>query len=110
MNATTAKTTAARPVRPHRSYVVADTLDELSGPAAGEVKLPNRLDWGPPRTYVLHRDADARLFYERVLREAASPADLKLLNAAVLRRLWRSLVLPQPLRRTWESRFGSLGR
>lgn len=110
MNPTTASTTA-RSTRPGRSYAVADDLEQLKGPTDGEIQLPNRLDWGPPRRYCLRVDKDVHLYYERVLREATSLADLKTyLNGSVLRHLWRSLVLPPRLRDSWESRFPTLQR
>ncbi|MBS2535909.1 hypothetical protein KGQ20_24405 [Catenulispora sp. NF23] len=85
MNPTTANT-AARFTRPGRSCAVADDLEQLKGPTDGEIQLPNRLDWGPPRRYRLRVDTDVHLYYERVLREAASSVDLKAyLNGSVLR-------------------------
>jgi ABC-type molybdate transport system ATPase subunit len=48
--------------------------------------------------------------YERVIREATRPDDLRAyLNGEVLRDVWRSLYLPVRVRRLWEVRFPDLG-
>ncbi|WP_326636649.1 hypothetical protein OG884_24700 [Streptosporangium sp. NBC_01755] len=87
------------------------TLEELVGPVDGVVMLPRHLDWGPKRGYHLDQLADARLLYMRVIRESATPADLRqFLNAAMLRRLWPEVVLPPPVRVLWGARFPELQR
>ncbi|MDP9845429.1 hypothetical protein [Streptosporangium lutulentum] len=92
-----------------RPYVVPETLEELIGPVGGVITLPRHLDWGPKRSYHLDQIADARLLYMRVIRESATPADLRqFLNAAMLRRLWPELVLPPPVRALWVDRFPEL--
>jgi hypothetical protein len=90
-------------VHPH---VVPESLDELAGPTRGEVVLPTRLDWGPVRSYLLDDPADARLLYERVIREALRIDDLRtFLNRELLIGLWPTLFLPAPVRALWEQRF-----
>lgn len=94
-----------------RPYVVPEILEELTGPVDGVIMLPRHLDWGPKRSYRLDQIADARLLYMRVIRESATPADLRqFLNAAMLRRLWPELVLPPPVRALWIARFPELQR
>jgi hypothetical protein len=89
--------------------VVAESLDELDGPAQGELVLPSRLDWGPERTYRLDRPSDVRLMYERVLREALRVDDLRAyLNRGLLIAVWADLFLPPQVRALWERRFGAL--
>lgn len=89
-----------------RLFPVADDLDDLAGPSVGEVVLPTRLDWGPPRSYHLDREMDLHLCYERVLREAASSGDLRaFLDKKLLLQHWRHLLLPPRLRQLWEDRF-----
>lgn len=47
--------------------------------------------------------------YERVIREAQTPADLQTyLNGVLLRQLWADLFLPLPVRSAWQSRFPEL--
>lgn len=60
-------------------------------------------------------DADDRTsFYELVLQEADSDDDLRrLLDAGLLKRVWRSIYLPRPVRAVWELLHlerGQLGR
>ena len=57
-----------------RRYTIARSLDELRGPDGGQLRLPARLDWGPPRSYDLDDDRDVAVMYERVMREASVSA------------------------------------
>ena len=50
--------------------MVADSLDELSGPVCGVVELPLHLDWSEQRRYTLDDVRELSVMYERVLREA----------------------------------------
>ncbi|HEV2346023.1 MAG TPA: hypothetical protein VGS97_18125 [Actinocrinis sp.] len=89
-----------------RPHVLPDSLDELVGPEHGTVVLPTRLDWAPERSYLLDDPADARLMYERVIREALHVDDLRrFLNQDLLVRLWPTLFLPARVRALWEQRF-----
>ncbi|WP_240677405.1 hypothetical protein [Actinacidiphila soli] len=59
--------------------------------------------------YDLADEADLLLMYERVIREAQAPADLRTHpNAALLRRHWTDLFLPSPTRTAWQARFPEL--
>lgn len=92
-----------------RPYAVAAALADLSGPTSGTVRLPRRLDWGPPRTFDLDDTGDTAVMYETVLRESRHAEDLReFLDAGTLRSLWRTLILPAPLRALWEARFPEL--
>jgi len=74
------------------------------------VTLPRHLDWGPPYAFDLGDPADLVLMYERVIREAQSPADLHdHLNRVTLLRIWPELFLPRELRAQWHARFPELG-
>ena len=89
-----------------RPYVIPDSLDELEGPEHGRIALPARLDWAPERSYLLDDPADARLMYERVIREALRVEDLRqFLNRDLLVRLWPVLFLPSRVRVLWEQHF-----
>jgi hypothetical protein len=93
----------------NRSYLLPETLGELTGQVAGMVQLPLRLDW--TERVAFHRDdpAERNVMYERVIREATRPEDLRsYLNGAVLRETWRQLFLPARVRRIWEERFPAL--
>lgn len=95
--------------RPNRPVLVADSLDELTGPEHGVVELPQRLMWNPNRRFDLD-DPDLLLWmYENVLREAIRRTELRRwINGRVLVRVWRKLNLPRPVRQAWESRHAQL--
>jgi hypothetical protein len=92
-----------------RIYALPESLDELVGPTAGAMTLPRHIDWGPYYLYDLTDEADLLLMYERVIREAQTPDDLRThLNATLLRRHWTDLFLPSPARTAWQARFPEL--
>lgn len=87
------------------------TLADLTGPTAGIVELPVTIDWGPKRSYDLGSDADRRIVYERVLREASSTEEVcRFVNGRVLVAVWSRLWLPQRVRTRWQERFSELVR
>jgi hypothetical protein len=91
-----------------RPHVIAESLADLAGPRHGVVELPTALDWSPHGIYDVDNDADARLLYETVLREAIGLDDLhRFLNGELLVCLWPRLWLPRRLSHAWESRFPS---
>jgi hypothetical protein len=84
-------------------------LDDLTGPTAGRIELPLSIYWGPERTYDMGSDADRRVVYETVLREAADAAEVsRYVNGAVLVQVWSRLWLPQQIQQRWETRFTEL--
>lgn len=86
-------------------------LADLTGPTSGTVELPVTIDWGPKRSYDLSRDADRRIVYERVLREAASTDELcRYVNGRALVTVWSRLWLPKRVRQRWEEQFSELAR
>ncbi|WP_165984987.1 hypothetical protein [Streptomyces sp. YIM 98790] len=92
-----------------RFYTLPESLDDLVGPTSGTVILPRHIDWGPHYEYDLADEADVLLMYERVIREAQSPDDLRAyLNADLLRRHWMHLFLPVRACTAWQTRFPEL--
>ena len=92
-----------------KPYVVAERLDELCGPTAGTITLPQHLDWSGNATYDLGKPSRLASMYRIVLNEAGSAEDLRAwLDARVLARLWPTLWLPSALRRVWEDHFPEL--
>lgn len=92
-----------------RPYVIPERLADLAGPAGGIVELPPTLAWTGRRRYDLADPTDSNVLYERVIVEAAGPADLsRLLDADRLRAAWSDLFLPRRVRRLWEARFPEL--
>ncbi|GAA2642615.1 hypothetical protein Adu01nite_24870 [Paractinoplanes durhamensis] len=61
------------------------------------------------RRFDLNDPAEQRSAYQTVLCQAADCCEVNgLLNPSVLRRLWRSLHLPDRVRDAWESRHPAL--
>jgi hypothetical protein len=97
------------PYEERRPWTVPDSLDELSGPTHGIVRLPHHLDWSEQRVYNLDDPAELALMYERVIRESMKTDDLnRYLDRTSLRAVWRRMFLPRTVRRLWESRFPEL--
>ena len=96
----------------HRPYPEPPArLAELTGPTEGLMELPITIDWGPKRVYDMGREAERRIVYERVLREAATTDEVaRYVNGAVLVTVWSRLFLPQRIREVWEQRFPELSR
>lgn len=94
----------------HRPYPdPPEKLSDLAGPTTGLVDLPITIDWGPKRLYDLGEDADRRILYERVLREAADTEEVgRFVNGSMLVEIWSRLWLPARVRQRWEGRFSEL--
>ena len=76
----------------NRPYLLPETLGELTGPVAGMVQLPLRLDWTERVEFHLDDPAEQNVMYGRVIREATRPEDLRsYLNGAILRETWVDL-------------------
>jgi hypothetical protein len=93
-----------------KPYVVADRLEELTGPTTGTVTLPHHLDWSGQADYDLDRPKRLASMYKAVLNEAAKVQDLRdWIDQRKLVELWPRIWLPVRLRDLWESRFPELG-
>ena len=60
-----------------KPYVVAERLDDLRGPTAGTVDLPQHLDWSGNASYDLDKPTRLASMYRTVLNEASSIDDLR---------------------------------
>ena len=88
---------------------MAERLDDLRGPTAGTVNLPQHLDWSGNASYDLDKPARLASMYRTVLNEASSIDDLRAwIDGRMLVQLWPTLWLPPQVRRLWESRFPEL--
>lgn len=97
------------PRRYARPYVLPESLDLLTGPAGGVVRLPRHLAWSGSAVYDLDSPGRVVDLYRTVIIEAVSPEDLHAyLNAGTLRRLWSYLWLPPAVRQMWQARFADL--
>jgi len=89
-------------------YDTPSSLEALRGPSSGIIELPPAVHWGPKRRYDLTNPHDTVAAYQALVREGTMNIQEDLLNATVLRHLWRDLVLPERCRHVWESRFPDL--
>lgn len=97
----------------HRAPAVPDRIDDLHGNSLGVLEVPHHMACGHAsrRRYDLEDPTQLRHAYERVLCEAAGCGEVEdLINPAALRRVWRDLHLPSPVREAWETRHPSLRR
>ncbi len=87
-----------------RPFAVVDSLDELHGPATGNVRLPRRLWWSEPRNKIwdLSNRADLIHLYGLLLREAAPEGLSMWINRSRLLECWDELVLPPYVRAGWQ--------
>lgn len=82
-----------RPYSP--SFVLPDSLDDLSGPTTGTVDLPNRLMWNPSRPFDLADEKRLCSMIRTVVREARTQEDLAdYIDRDSLIRLWPTLGIP----------------
>jgi hypothetical protein len=102
--ATLAGTTPARRTCALRPVVVAASLADLRGPAAGLAELPQRLFWSAAGRVFDLGDADQLLeMYEAVFDAARTEADLaEHINADILSRVWPDLAISPRVRHSWE--------
>jgi hypothetical protein len=99
----------AAPRRYARPYVLPRSLESLTGPVTGVVRLPRHLAWSGSAVYDLDSPGRVVDLYRTVIMEATSPEDLHVyLDAGTLRRLWSYLWLPPAVRQMWQSRFADL--
>jgi len=86
-----------------------ESLDELTGPATGEILLPTHLRWAPgSRPDDMGNDADARLAYQFILSEGTAEDQKEFINRDRLIELWPTLSLDQRVVKLWEGRFSQL--
>lgn len=84
-------------------------LEELTGPATGEVVLPLRVRWSPgARTYDVGDETEAQIAYQAVLAEGTADDQRRFLNRDRIVALWPTLNLDQRVVALWEGRFPEL--
>ena len=93
-----------------RPYAVAESLDELRGPAHGALDLPHELAWSGRRRFDLDDDYDRAAAYKIILEEGREEHFRRYLNAQLLRRYWQEILPARQVRTLWEARFPELRR
>ena len=97
------------PRRYAKPYVLPRSLDLLTGPIMGTVRLPRHLAWSGSAVYDLDTPGRVVDLYRTVILEATSPEDLHTyLNASTLKRLWSYIWLPPVVRQMWQAQFADL--
>lgn len=92
-----------------KPYSIPDSLDSLSGPYSGVVKLSHSVRWAPGDGAVdVGTFGGARLAYQALLAEGQVSDQLAGLNANRLIEMWPSLNLDPRVRELWESKFPQL--
>jgi hypothetical protein len=91
-----------------RPYAVAESLDELQGPAHGVLELPHELAWSGRRCFDLDDDYDRGAAYKIVLEEGREEHFRRLVNGTLLRRHWGEIRPARQVRALWEQRFPEL--
>jgi hypothetical protein len=94
-----------RDVKP---YAIPARLEDLRGPDDGLLELPVNVYWGPNPIVDLTTDDGIFKAYETVIQEGRASDQERLLNRALLIRVWPELMIPDRARRTWEARFPTL--
>lgn len=93
-------------VRDVKPYAVPASLNDLAGPATGELVLPHSVMWAPGDGLVdLDVPGGASLAYRALLSEGSLEDILRLVNADRLRAAWGDLLLPRRVRSLWEAAF-----
>src|SRR5262245_16405942 len=93
-----------------RPYAVADSLDELDGPASGTLELPHELVWSGRYRFDLNDDYDRSAAYKIILEEGREEHFRRYLNSRLLRRYWHQILPARQVRALWEGRFPELSR
>jgi hypothetical protein len=91
-----------------RPYAVAESLDDLQGPAHSVLELPHELAWSGRRRFDLDDDYDRGAAYKIVLEEGREEHFRRLVNGTLLRRHWSEIRPARQVRALWEQRFPEL--
>ncbi|MEU3098141.1 hypothetical protein ABZ690_26100 [Streptomyces sp. NPDC006967] len=85
-------------------------LDELTGPAHGQVELPLHVAWSGLRAYDLDRPRQRMSLYRTVLAEGRRQDLLAFLNRDLLASQWPALrtLVSRHIRDVWEDAFPEL--
>ena len=92
-----------------KPFCLPTSLDDLSGPHTGSLRLPIHLCWSPgDHVFDLARLGDALTVYQCVIAEGTTQEQHEYLNHALLIKLWPHLHLDVRIIAAWENTFDSL--
>lgn len=92
-----------RDVKP---YEIVDSLDELQGPASGEVTLPVTVYWSGVRdTFEVSDERERRVVYQAALSNGRRDDIIKFVNRELLINDWPRLALDPRVFDLWAGRF-----
>lgn len=95
-----------RDVKP---YEIVDSLDDLAGPAHGEITLPVRVFWsGTRRTFEVDNPSLRRQAYQAVLSNGLHEHLVRYLNRDRLLETWPDLHLDARVVALWSERFAKI--
>lgn len=101
-----------KPSRVHyqdlKPYAVADSLDDLRGPATGTVTLPLAIYWQPGSKTLSLDNHEIYSAYQAVLAEGSEEDVKRFINKERLIELWPDLNLPIHVAKIWEKQFPEL--
>jgi hypothetical protein len=89
-------------------YETPDSLDDLSGPVSGVVRVPMNIHPGPDPTYDTAEPKELTVMYADTIRDGLKRQQEQLLDKQLLLRLWPDLPLPTRCRAIWETHFPEL--
>ncbi|MDR0360580.1 MAG: hypothetical protein LBJ87_14100 [bacterium] len=93
-----------------RPYAVAESLEELRGPAHGVLELPQELAWSGRRRFDLDDDYDRSAAYKIILEEGREEDFRRYLNGRLLRSHWHNILPARQVQALWEGQFPELRR
>jgi hypothetical protein len=93
-----------------RPYAVAESFEELRGPAHGVLELPRELAWSGRRRFDLDDDYDRAAAYKIILEEGQEEDFRRYLNARLLRSHWHDILPARQVQALWERHFPELRR
>ncbi len=89
-------------------YDTPGSLDDLSGPRSGVVRVSPHIDTSFDRTYDVSDSSMRWSLYSAVVRDGLVSEQVALLDRAWLVELWPELNLPTRCRQVWEEKFPEL--
>lgn len=93
-----------------RPYAVAESLEELRGPAHGVLELPQQLAWSGRRRFDLEDAYDRAAAYKIILEEGREEDFRRYLNSGLLRSHWHEILPARQVQALWEGHFPELRR